>query len=46
MTGTTDSFKGKLKLWKTQLMKGVLCADPLPQRSKSRLVRLSTFCVT
>jgi hypothetical protein len=28
MTGTIDSFKGKLKLWRTQLMKGVLTHFP------------------
>jgi hypothetical protein len=28
MIGTTDSFKGNLKLWKTQLMKGVLTQFP------------------
>jgi hypothetical protein len=28
MIGTIDYFKGKLKLWKTQLMKGVLTHFP------------------
>jgi hypothetical protein len=31
MTGTIDSFKGKLQLWKTQLMKGVLTHSPSVQ---------------
>jgi hypothetical protein len=31
MTRTTDSFKGKLKLWRTQLMKGVLTHFPSVQ---------------
>jgi hypothetical protein len=33
-TGIIDSFKGKLKLWKTQLMKGVL--SHLPKSVQSR----------
>jgi hypothetical protein len=32
MTGTTDSFEGKLQLWKTQLMKGMLTHFPSVQR--------------
>jgi hypothetical protein len=31
MIGTIDSFKGKLKLWKTQLMKGVVIYFPSVQ---------------
>jgi hypothetical protein len=31
MTGTTDSFKGELKLWNTQLMEGVLSDFPSVQ---------------
>jgi hypothetical protein len=31
MKGTTDSFKGEQKLWKTQLIKGVLTYFPSMQ---------------
>jgi len=45
MTGTIDSFKGKLKLWKTADER---CANTFPKHSVMlmvQLVHLSTFCV-
>jgi hypothetical protein len=37
MIGTINSFTGKLKLWKTQLMKGVLTHFPRVQLMKGVL---------
>jgi hypothetical protein len=46
MTGAIYSFIGKLQLWKTQLMKGVLTHFPSVQsRVVVHLMRLYTFCV-
>jgi hypothetical protein len=46
MKGTIDSFKGKLKLWKTQLMKGVLTHFlSVKVTLMVHLMCLSTFCV-
>ena len=46
MVGTTDYFKGELKLWKTQLMKGVLAHFPSVQSCNSGTFDASvTFCV-
>jgi hypothetical protein len=43
MTGTIDSFKGKMQLWKTQLMKGVLTHFPSVQSSADGTFDVSLY---
>jgi hypothetical protein len=45
MKGITDSFKGKLELWKTRLMKGVLTHFPSIQSHTDGIYEVSMFCV-
>jgi hypothetical protein len=45
MVGTIDSFKGKLKLWKTQLMRGLLTHFPSVQSCAGGTFDVSVYII-